>query len=180
MPTSSKEGKDIIRNWVTEFSSDIHTVLDLGVGAGTYKAFYADKKNRPLKDATWIGIEAWKPYIIQFKLEEYYDKIINADIREVDYESLDKIDLVFIGDVLEHISKDDAVVLIKKLLCIANKIIISIPIIFHPQGEINNNPFEVHVKEDWSHLEMLETFPEITKSWSGNIIGVYLLERSYE
>ncbi len=177
MPTSSDEGKNIIRLWVEEFSSSIHTVLDLGVGKGTYKKIYTEKKSKPLKHAKWIGIEAWKPYIDEFKLESYYDQIINQDIRKVDYTALPKIDLVFAGDVLEHVTKEEAVEVINQLMKKSDKIIISIPIIHYPQEEINNNPFEVHVKDDWSHREMLETFPLIKKSWTGDEIGVYLIEK---
>jgi hypothetical protein len=83
---------------------------------------------------------------------------------------------VFAGDVLEHITKEEAIKVVDDLLKVAKRIIVSIPIVHFPQGEEEGNPYEAHVKDDWSHTEMLETFPQIKRSWTGNIIGVYLLE----
>ena len=175
MPSSSKEGKDIIRSWISEFSSEIKTVLDLGTGNGTYSRLFK-RKSKLLEHAKWIGVEAWEPYIEEFSLKQQYDLLINDDIRNVNYKSLGKIDITFIGDVLEHISKDQAIELINRLKPVSTKIIISIPIIHWEQGEVGGNPFERHVKDDWSNEEMLETFPEIKRYHAGNKIGVYLIE----
>jgi SAM-dependent methyltransferase len=175
MPSSSKEGKSIIREWVTEFGPNVQTVLDLGVGNGTYHRLFT-KKSPALRGAQWIGIEAWEPYIHRFDLLTRYNKIINADIRAVDFNTLGKIDLVFAGDVLEHITKEEAINVIDNLLKVAKRIIVSIPIVHFPQGEEEGNPYEAHVKDDWSDKEMLETFSQIKRSWTGNKIGVYLLE----
>jgi SAM-dependent methyltransferase len=175
MPSSNKEGKSVIREWVTEFGPDVKTVLDLGVGNGTYHRLYT-RKSPALKEAYWIGVEAWEPYIREFDLLTRYNKIINADIRTVDFNTLSPIDLVFAGDVLEHITKEEAIKVVDDLLKVAKRIIVSIPIVHFPQGEEEGNPYEAHVKDDWSHTEMLETFPQIKQSWTGNIIGVYLLE----
>lgn len=175
MPSSNKEGKSVIREWVTEFGPNVQTVLDLGVGNGTYHRLFT-RKSAALREAHWIGIEAWKPYIHEFDLITRYDKIINADIRVVDFTTLGKIDLVFAGDVLEHIAKEEAVKVVDDLLKVAKKIIISIPIVHYPQGEEEGNPYEAHVKDDWSDAEMKETFTQIKRSWAGNVIGVYLLE----
>ena len=176
MPSSSKEGKSIIREWVTEFGPTVNTVLDLGVGNGTYHKLYTIKSDA-LAHAKWVGVEAWKPYIEEFDLENRYDTIINEDIRKIDFTTITGLDLVFAGDVLEHITKEEAVKVIDDLINVATRIVISIPIIHYPQGEVEGNPFEVHVKDDWSHEEMLETFPQIKRSWTGKAIGVYLLEK---
>lgn len=176
MPSSNKQGKSIIHEWLLEFGSEVKTVLDLGVGNGTYHRLFA-RKSKVLSQAKWIGIEVWKPYIEEFELKTRYDEIINEDIRHIDYKNFKNIDLVFAGDILEHITKDDAVRIVNDLLEISSKIIISIPIVHYPQGEEEGNPYEVHVKDDWSHNEMIETFPMIKKSWQGSTIGVYLLEK---
>lgn len=175
MPSSNKEGKAAIKEWVTEFGPHVKTVLDLGVGNGTYHRLYT-KKSPILREAHWTGIEAWEPYIHEFDLLTRYNKIINADIRTVDFNTLGKIDLVFAGDVLEHITKEEAIKVVDDLLKVAKRIIVSIPIVHFPQGEEEGNPYEAHVKDDWSDTEMLETFPQIKRSWTGNKIGVYLLE----
>lgn len=174
MPSSNKEGKAIIKDWIGEFSSDVNTVVDLGVGEGQYHWRFC-RKSSILKHAKWIGIEVWKPYIELYNLKNVYDHIEQEDIRLVDYQKFGNIDLVFAGDVLEHMTKEDAVQLMTKLLANSKRIIISIPIVHYPQDEVNGNPFERHVKDDWSHQEMIDTFPQITKHWQGKVIGVYLL-----
>jgi predicted TPR repeat methyltransferase len=174
MPSSNKEGKAIIKDWIGEFSSDVNTIVDLGVGEGQYHWRFC-RKSSILKHAKWIGIEVWEPYIELYNLKNVYDHIEQEDIRLVDYQKFGGIDLVFAGDVLEHMTKEEAVELMTTLLANSKRIIISIPIIHYPQDEVNGNPFERHVKDDWSHQEMIDTFPQITKHWQGKVIGVYLL-----
>jgi SAM-dependent methyltransferase len=176
MPTSSKEGKSVIREWITEFKDDIKVVLDLGVGSGTYHRLFVRKSNL-LRDAKWIGVEAWEPYINEYDLIKRYDTIINEDICKIDFSVLNDVDLVLAGDVLEHMTKEDAVRVINDLLQISKNIIISIPIVYYPQDEIDGNPFEIHIKDNWSHTEMMESFPQIKRSWQGSVIGVYLLHK---
>ncbi len=174
MPSSSKEGKLIIKSWIEEFSSEVNTVVDLGVGNGTYHKLFC-RKNPILKHAKWIGIEVWEPYIELYNLKNVYNYIEQEDIRLVDYQKFGNIDIVFVGDVLEHMTKEEAVHLIKKLLVNSKRVIVSIPIIHYPQDEVGGNPFERHIKDDWSHQEMIDTFPQITKHWQGKSIGVYFL-----
>jgi len=174
MPSSNKEGKAIIKDWIGEFSSDVNTIVDLGVGEGQYHWRFC-RKSSILKHAKWIGIEVWGPYIELYNLKNVYDHIEQEDIRLVDYQKFGSIDLVFAGDVLEHMTKEEAVELMTTLLANSKRVIISIPIVNYPQDEVGGNPFERHVKDDWSHQEMIDTFPQITKHWQGKVIGVYFL-----
>ena len=173
MGKSSSEGKDIILNWVRELP--LSTVLDIGAGSGTYRKMFT--KNRVHTTAHWTAIEAWKPYIDNFKLTELYDSVINDDVRNVDIASLGQFDIVFMGDVLEHISKQDAIELVDKVMTVAKCAVISIPIVHWPQSDLHGNPFEVHVKDDWSDAEVTATFSKyISRSHQGTNIGVYWLE----
>jgi cyclopropane fatty-acyl-phospholipid synthase-like methyltransferase len=174
MPSSSKEGKIEIVEWCRQLES-VERILDIGVGKGTYWNVFC-KKNNMFLNAEWIGVEAWQPYIEHFTLEKKYSKIINEDIRKVNVFDLGKLDVVFMGDVLEHITKEEAVELVHNLSSVTRYGIISIPIVHYPQGEEHGNPFEAHVKDDWSHDEVLATFPNITKTFKGNVIGCYLLD----
>lgn len=173
MPFSYREGKGFIKKWLGKRSNSINAVLDSGVGSGTYYTFYT-KKYPLLTHASWTGIEVWKPYIEKFNLTSKYN-IINEDIRTVDYASLGQFDLAFAGDVLEHITKDEAITLVEQVLKVSSVLIISIPIIHFPQDEFEGNPYEAHIKDDWSHEEMIETFPQIETFAKGEKIGVYIL-----
>jgi len=173
MPKSSKEGKDIILQWVKELP--LETILDIGAGSGTYKKMFLKNKIHPT--SLWTAIEAWEPYIAEFNLLSLYNKVVNVDVRECNFEALGNFDITFMGDVLEHITKDEAIALVDSVMSVSKYAVISIPIIHWPQGESHGNPFEVHVKDDWSDDEVKSAFSKyITKSSAGESIGVYWLE----
>jgi predicted SAM-dependent methyltransferase len=94
----------------------------------------------------------------------------------VDFSNFEHVDLVIMGDVLEHIAKEEAVDLLNKVSKITRYAIISIPIIHYPQNEYEGNPYEVHVKDDWTHEEVLDTFFGFEKTYKGGKIGCYLLK----
>jgi len=165
---SSFEGKPQIKEWLKSINIEHNKVLDIGAGAGTYPALYRDS----LKDCKWVGIEIWEPYKIKYELEKQYDTLLIGDARSMQF---NYYDVCFLGDVLEHMTKEEAVSLVRKLKDSCTYIIISIPIIDYPQDTINGNPYEVHIKDDWSHEEVIQTFPDVKKFWTGQTIGVYLI-----
>lgn len=178
MSSSSKSGKQKIYEWLTEFNSGntITRVLDLGVGQGTYKKLFG-RPGTPLQNSRWVGLEVWKPFIKKYDLEKKYDILINEDIRHFDYKTLNYVDIAFAGDVLEHMTKEESIVVVDKVLEISPKLIISIPVVYYPQDEYEDNPYEVHVKDDWSDEEMKDTFgKKIKRSYVHKKIGVYVLE----
>ena len=122
-------------------------------------------------------MEVWEPYIKEFDLESKYDKIINQDVRKIDYDSIGPFDVAIAGDVLEHMTKEDAMQVVNNVLNVSTYLFISIPIIHYPQEEIHGNPYEAHVKDDWSDTEMCKTFPQIVKSHVGRRVGVYMLSK---
>lgn len=188
MPHSKKAGKATIQEWVATLKAEgelqHNRVLDLGVGSGGYYNWLNHRyvpgqdwavDQGELAGAHWTGIEVWTPYIKEFDLEAKYNTLVNEDIRTVDYSTLGLFDVAIAGDVLEHMSKEDAVSVVAKVLEVSKYLIINIPIIYYPQGESHDNPYEEHIKDDWSHEEMLSTFPQIRKSNTGRRVGVYLL-----
>ena len=173
MPRSDKEGKKEIAEWCKNLEG-INKIIDIGVGSGTYAKMF--RKLRLFPDSTLIGIEAWEPYIKEYSLNERYHTIINEDVRKVDFSKIGQVDLVVMGDVLEHITKEEAVALVNVLSQFTRYAIISIPIIHYPQDEYEGNPYEIHVKDDWSHKEVLESFSNFKETFEGERIGCYLLK----
>jgi predicted TPR repeat methyltransferase len=181
MPVSSKLGKKEIVEWISLNKNEISKILDIGVGSGIYAKLL--RNNKIINDITIVGVEIWKPYISKFNLNELYDTIIQEDARKIDYTKLGRFDLTFAGDVLEHMTKEEAINLVENILSISKTLIISIPIIYMPQDEYEGNPYEIHVKPDWSDEEVKECWNHyIKKSYIGYKktsprIGVYWLQK---
>jgi len=169
MATSVDEGKQTIKSWVIDLQDQIHRVYDIGAGSATYSKLF----RRDLDLAHWTAIEVWQPYIEKYQLNLHYDQVINQDAREANL-TLDSNTLVFAGDVLEHMTEEQAKTLVDSIISQGAHLIISIPIINYPQGIHEDNPYEVHVKEDWRHEDILKLWP-VKKSNRGSIVGVYLL-----
>lgn len=167
MPWSSDEGKDVIRKWLNEFRP-IRSVLDVGTGAGHYGRMVRHYVDR---DAQIHGVEVWEPYIERFGLDRVYDYIYTCDVR--DMARPQQYDLIILGDVLEHMPKDDAVAVVDFLKQSGKNLVVSLPIIEWHQDEVEGNPYEAHLHH-WSVDEFEEAFQPV-RSWSGESIGVFLV-----
>lgn len=149
MPTSIEEGKE----WLTGFFENHRpdTVLDVGPGEGTYAKLW-----RPLhKGVWWTGVEVWKPYISKYKLKStktrvMYDEMHNMNAMDAPAHLFYR-DLVILGDVLEHMPREQAIVLLNRIHegpedgHGALNVAVSVPIVHAPQGAVEGNPYEEHV-----------------------------------
>lgn len=174
MPSSSYQGKEQSAEWIKNHS-DIKRILDVGCGEGTYPNLMKGKFNL-LLDAEWWGVEAWAKNIAEFDLKAKYFKVLNEDARKLDWNNLPKFDLVIFGDVLEHMTKEESQQLVNIALQHSKYVLISIPVKHMPQDAVGGNPFEVHVKDDWTHQEVMESFPNIEMAKATKKIGVYWLK----
>lgn len=163
MPTSADEGKPWMINKI--LVKEPKSVLDLGAGSGTY-----GKMLRPyLPSAYMTAVEIHAAYVSEYKLWRVYDSVIIGDIRSCD---LPVADVVILGDVLEHMTLSDALPLWNRARELASKaLFLSIPIVEWPQGALNGNEYERHLRT-WSHNDVL-TLPGITDWWMGSHIGCY-------
>lgn len=145
MPWSHTEGK----KWLCDEYVRLKpaTVVDIGPGAGMYANWF-----RPMHQAHWTGVEVWEPYVSAYALREKYDELIIGDAREIE---LPAADLYIAGDVLEHMSKDDALALIEKMKAKAKHLFVSVPIIEYHQGALEGNPYEEH-QYHWDADEMYD------------------------
>jgi SAM-dependent methyltransferase len=173
-------GKPPIVEWFKENKKNITRILDIGAGSGTYIKLIK-KDSKLCENAEWVAVEAWKEYIEKYQLENMYDTVLNQDARLIDWQNVGDFSVAIAGDVLEHMTKDEAIQLVNYVLMHCKTLIISIPIVHMPQDEIDGNPFEVHVKDDWSHFEVMDTWKQyIIKHYqksSKSKIGVYWLSK---
>lgn len=129
---------------------DCKTVLDLGCG-----------ENSPLqyisKDIYSVGVELFEPWIKKSRKRRIHNKYYKSDVLEINklFEN-NSFDCVITLDLIEHLKKQDGYELIKLMEKIAkNKIIIFTTNGFIAQGELEENPWEVH-KSGWYVEEMRE------------------------
>ncbi len=165
MPSSIKSLESILeKDFLENYSYKQLTVID--VWAGTWQ------KSDLLKKYTWkmIWVEVFKPYIEQNLLEEKYDTIINEDIMDI-YDKLEW-DIRIFGDVLEHLSVEDAQEIINYLKDKWVIIYIQIPRMY-PQWIEFWNKYEIHLQPDITKEVFNERYPWFELLWEDSEIGLY-------
>jgi cyclopropane fatty-acyl-phospholipid synthase-like methyltransferase len=165
MPFSDQSNQPWLVGQLRELN--LSSLLDVGAGSGTYGRMFAQH----FPSVSRTAIEVWKNYVYNYDLFGVYRTIHLVDVR---YHDDFNYDIVIFGDILEHMSKEDALEVWGKVASQAKYAVISIPIIHYPQDSYEGNPYEAHVKDDWSHEEVLETFTEIKEYKTSQIVGTYI------
>ena len=166
MPHSDGANKGWVLDKIKELKPK--SILDVGTGSGILEEIVRANFGDSIK---LDGIEAWSPYIEEYKLTERYDNLYNVDAREWDNWDYD---LVMFGDVLEHMNEHQSADMWNKMSQKAGAAIITIPIIHYPQGASFGNPFEIHHEEDWNTERIMKTFSGIIEHQEFEITGAYL------
>lgn len=179
MATSSNYGKAYINGMLRQLymMGLLECIIDVGAGSGTYKKLMAMDF---AEDVEWTAVEAASRHIDEFGLADLYDHVVNEDIRSFEFENMTDVDLVIFGEVLDRMSKDDAITVIDKCLEQSKSVMITLPIKPAPQTIENDNPFDTLVKDDWSHEEIMESFPAITSYLTHNHVGIYFATKNDE
>ena len=90
-------------------------VVDVGPGHGKYGVLVREYVDA---DAEVVAIEAWQPYVDDFRLDCFYDDVIVADVlgaldaADGIFSRLAAADVVLMVDVIEHLPKEDALTLL--------------------------------------------------------------------
>src|SRR5262245_19692802 len=138
--------------------------LDVGVGNGKWGFLvreYTDVWNGHFLRAQWVcnieGVEIYEPYITENSHQRaIYNKIHIGDVTEF-VNHLGSFDVIYAGDVLEHIEKEASVKLVQRLATMARMALIcSIPLGIEWLGKRGyENDREDHVSS-WE-IEELKT-----------------------
>lgn len=129
------------------------TVLDVGVGYGKWGFliresldWLADRHDPAHWQTRITGLEAFEGYSSPM-YNWVYDEIVYRDIASW-ARNCPSYDLVMMGDVIEHMTKQEGLDLLDVLLEKSRNVIIATPVDFFTQ-DILNNPWEEH-KSLWS------------------------------
>lgn len=167
MPLSTADGRGWVYDRIAQTTAPV--ILDIGAGEGTYSNLA-----RHLRlDAEWIAVEIHEPYVERFLLESKYDVIVVADARR--FRPHQEPYVVLMGDVLEHMPREDAVELIEWHLQHADEIMVSVPIVYSPQEACHGNDHEEHLYH-WQFHEMASLLPGC-ETFEGALVGRYWWRR---
>lgn len=139
------------------------SILDIGIGFGKWGFLfreYLDVMNERVFSSDWQvkidGVEIYEPYITDHQ-KYIYNNIFYGDICTL-IEGLGQYDLIFMSDVLEHIEKERANCLIKKLRSHCKNLFLIVPIgsNWRHNRSFANNKYEKHIST-WSLSDFGET-----------------------
>jgi len=107
MPTSFQFFKQEVRDYIVDNVDINKKILDVGAGIGTYSdmlknyGYYMD------------CVEIYGPYVSNYQLDKKYN---NVFIQSVVGFHFDYYEFIIMGDVLEHLSVEDAQSIIRKIV----------------------------------------------------------------
>jgi hypothetical protein len=140
------------------------SILDLGIGWGRYgvlfrlslEADYPEISDRSQWRIRIDGVEGFTPYVGAIQ-RAVYNEIFLSPFGEI-APSLGNYDVIFMGDVIEHIEKHEGRALMNRLLAKANtRLIVATPNGPYEQGALLGNEFKRH-RSSWRPEDFLE-FP---------------------
>ena len=138
-------GKSKVCAGIRERFDKESTILDMGACDGKWKALLPEYKNMD-------AVEVYEPNLKQLWL---YRETFHVDAREFQY---DWYDLIIFGDIVEHMTPDEARQMLDYAKPRCRDMIIAVPFLYE-QDAIYGNPYEVHVQDDLTPENFEERYP---------------------
>ena len=155
-------GKQETVSWICNHFSKGSTCLDVGACDG--------KWGKLLNDYLYMdGIEIFKNNIGKHKLNSIYHTCYLGDIREFRYKHYD---LIIFGDVLEHMSVEDAQKVLDYAWDRCRDLIVAVPYEWVNRSHYGN-PWEVHIQDDLTPANVLERYPRLKPLFVYERYGYY-------
>jgi len=131
------------------------SVIDVGAGDGKWGKLLRSPTLHPgVKSpiSRLVALEICPECVKRHRLGEIYDQVIVGNAAE--YINWSGFDVVILGDVLEHLCREDGLGLIKRLKESDARVYLTVPISPCPQdGTVYGNPHETHL-DQWTHEEL--------------------------
>ena len=172
MPSSRFDVIPIVLKHVVDIKPK--TILDIGIGYGKWGVLFREyldiwdvDKPYDERGLHLTGIEANADY--DNSVWQTYDDIIVCNVMsKLEHLKKIEVDLLFMGDVIEHFSKGEGKLLLNTLKY-KNAIIVT-PLVVSAQEAVYDNPYEIH-KSSWSKAD----FPELKQHYLINNQQVFIL-----
>ena len=164
MPYSYSKFKKEVANHITRMVSRNSKILDVGAGSGVYCDLLRE-------DFDFIdALEIFPEYIKMFNLIGKYNNVIEGNILDFDFSGYDYL---ILGDILEHLSAEDAVGLIKKIESKSKLCMVAVPYLYE-QGTEFGNVYETHLQPDLTPQVMSERYPSLNLLYGDEQYGYYV------
>lgn len=123
-------------------------LLDVGCGVDSPVQYLSS-------DMLRVGVDVYAPAIESSKRRSIHNEYFQMNLDNLDQQFAENsFDCVLASDVIEHVTKEQGLALIKQMERIArHKVIIFTPHGFVPQDEHDGNPWQMH-KSGWEVAEM--------------------------
>jgi len=167
VPHSYHLGKKEAIDFIIKNTTRESKILDVGPGVGTYSDYL-----KPL-GYNIDGLEIYSGYVDAYNLKEKYKNIYIGDIVNYD---VSEYDFVIIGDVLEHLTIDDAKLVIDKCKACLVAVPYNYPqlgVDFIENGYHLVNPHEEHKQPDLTPQIVFQRYPQLSMIWSNDVYGYF-------
>lgn len=136
--------------------------LDVGACDGKWSDLLGDY-------LTMDAVEIYAPNVQKHKLIQKYKNIFITDIRSFKYSHYD---LIILGDVLEHMTVEDAQKVLDYAWDRCDDLIVAVPYQWVNRSHYGN-PWEVHVQDDLTPENVLERYPKLKPAFISERYGYY-------
>lgn len=140
-------GKPEVCAWVREWFPRDAEILDVGACDGNWRRLLPEYPNMD-------AVEAFAPNLGRL---DGYRQVFHADIRGFAYEWYD---LVIFGDVIEHLTVEQAKAVLAYAKPRCSDMIVAVPFLYR-QDAIYGNPYEVHIQDDLTPELVEQRYPEL-------------------
>lgn len=139
-------GKDVVVEWIRKNFSTDSRILDVGACDGKWKKL--------LPEYRMDAVEIWEPYC---KNLTEYENVYNYNIVGMIYEYYD---LIIFGDVIEHMTVEEAQQVIKYAYPRCKDMIVAVPFLY-PQEAVDGNPWQAHKQPELTADLFAERYPSL-------------------
>ena len=166
MPISTSFFKTQTIEYIEKNINKSTNILDIGAGIGTYADLL-----KPLGYNGIDAIEVFEPYIDSYELRSKYRSVFCQDIIKSEL-FLDDYNLANLGDIIEHMTYADSLMVLEKLSHVKD-IIIAVPFQAN-QDAVGGNQYERHIQNDLTNSKFLSIYPDFELFCLRYDYGVYL------
>lgn len=162
------------------------SILDVGCGFGMLGTMFRAYTDVRKSERNPEGYHSWPTKIDGIEIFEWYRNPVWGAYTNVYIgnaldviDTLESYDIIFCGDMIEHLTKEDGHKLIEKMLAHANRcVIIATPNPAPKQDPILGNEHEEHISE-WSEADFVNYKMELIGNFydfAGNMLVVRLMK----